>query len=119
MKVLNHHVYEYKKGLRNLVLHTMHSSLKEEALHKLDSNQISYFVQEVTLEKINVFFGADECIDIIKHFNKNKLSDFNPEQDFMLGIMLGYGRLQQCKRYLEREDNMVGAENREVCNSLI
>jgi hypothetical protein len=29
----------------------------------------------------------------------NELSD---EQDFMLGVMLGYGRLVQCDRYLQR-----------------
>jgi len=114
MKVLCHHIYEYKKGLRNLVLHTMQASLKEEALCKLNSNKISYFVQEVTPQKINIFFGAADCIDIIKHFNKSKLSDFSPEQDFILGIMLGYGRLQQCKRYLEREGKLLSVRNREA-----
>ncbi len=106
MKVLNHHIYEYKKGLRNLVLHTIQSSLKKEALSKLDSNRIPYFVQEVTPDKINIFFGAEECIKVVKQFNKSKLSEFTPEQDFILGIMLGYGRLQQCNRYLERARNI-------------
>ena len=111
MKVLHHHIYEYKKGLRNLVLHTMSASLKHEALRKLENNNIAYFVQEITTEKINIFFGAEDCIEVIKHFNKSSLSDFTPEEDFILGTMLGYGRLQQCNRYLERvtisENNMV------------
>ena len=102
MKVLNHHIYEYKKGLRNLVLHTMQASFRDAAVQKLESNGIPYIIQEVTSEKINIFFGAEECIAVIKHFDKKGLNEFTPEQDFILGIMLGYGRLQQCERYLER-----------------
>lgn len=119
MKVLSHHIYEYKKGLRNLVLHTMSSSLKHEALYKLEYNKIAYYVQKVTPEKINIFFGAEDCIDVIKHFNNSSLSDFTPEQDFILGIMLGYGRLQQCHRYLKRTGNQVRGEKKMVCDSLI
>ncbi|MBN2063189.1 MAG: DUF2023 family protein, partial [Sedimentisphaerales bacterium] len=31
---------------------------------------------------------------------KPKLSDFTPEEDYILGIMLGYDRLKQCQRYV-------------------
>ena len=102
MKVLNHHIYEYKKGLRNLVLHTMPSIHRKEVENRLQSNQISYIIQDVTKEKINIFFGADECIAVIEQFGDIKLYDYTPEQDFILGIMLGYSRLQQCNRYLIR-----------------
>jgi hypothetical protein len=113
MKVLSHHIYEYKKGLRNLVLQTMHASLIDAAIYKLDYNNIPYFIQEVTPEKINLFFGDEDCIEVVKHFKK-KLSEFTPEQDFILGIMLGYGRAQQCSRYLERTGKLLSAKTDKI-----
>lgn len=51
MKVLCHHIYEYKKGLRNLVLHTMQAEDLEEAKSKLDRHSIDYFIQQVSSKK--------------------------------------------------------------------
>lgn len=102
MKVLSHHIYEYKKGLRNLVLHTMCSSDIKLAEEKLLRHNIVYFIQHVTPQKINIFFGKEQCVKIIQSFNKESLSDFSDEEDFILGIMLGYDRMQQCDRYIER-----------------
>ncbi len=102
MKVFCHHIYEYKKGLRNLVLHTMAESLKEGAQQKLENNNIDYVIREISPTKINIFFGAPECVAVIRHFGTRKLCDYTPEQDFILGIMLGYCRKIQCDRYLER-----------------
>ena len=94
MKVLCHHIYEYKKGLRNLVLHTMSSAELDLAEEKLRRNNISYFIQYVTSQKINIFFGKHQCVSIIRSFNKQSLSNFTPEEDFILGVMLGYDRIQ-------------------------
>ncbi len=102
MKVLSHHIYEYKKGLRNLVLHTMCSSDIKLAEEKLFRHNIVYFIQHVTPQKINLFFGKEQCVKIIQSFNKESLSDFSDEEDFILGIMLGYDRMQQCDRYIQR-----------------
>ncbi len=101
MKVLVHHIYEYKKGLRNLVLHTMNTDDRELVENKLKSQGIDYHIQLVTKNKINVFFGAKECIAIIKSFGDVKLNQLSPEKDFILGTMLGYDRKQQCSRYLD------------------
>jgi hypothetical protein len=100
MEVLNHHIYEYKKGLRNLVLHTMQSHDVKLAEEKLFRQGIAFFIQEVTSRKVNIFFGKEQCIKIIQSFHKESLSQFTPEEDFILGIMLGYDRMQQCERYL-------------------
>lgn len=102
MKVLCHHIYEYKKGLRNLVLHTMASRDLGKAEEKLQQYRITYFVQYVTPQKVNVFFGKEQCVKIVKSFQRRTLTDFTPEEDFILGIMLGYDRLIQCDRYLVR-----------------
>lgn len=57
-------------------------------------------------EKINVFFGAKDCVDVVKTFVSKKLNELTPEQDFILGIMLGYDRLKQCERYLKLNNNI-------------
>ena len=31
LQILIHHIYEYKKGIRNMVLHTMQSNEKQKA----------------------------------------------------------------------------------------
>jgi hypothetical protein len=102
MKVLCHHIYEYKKGLRNLVLHTMCSSDVKMAEEKLFRHNIAYLIQYVTPQKVNIFFGKEQCVKIIQSFNKESLTEFTHEEDFILGIMLGYDRMQQCERYIIR-----------------
>jgi hypothetical protein len=105
MKVLVHHIYEYKKGLRHLVLHTLDSSLKLQAELKLQQQGIDYIVRYVTSSKINLFFGDAECIQVIDSIGNKMLNEFTPEEDFILGIMLGYDHLQQCVRYLKKKEN--------------
>jgi len=51
-----------------------------------------------------VFFGNRVCIEVLKRFGKRSLADFTAEEDFVLGIMLGYDRLKQCERYLRVVD---------------
>lgn len=55
MKVLAHHIYEYKKGLRSLVLHTLDASYEAEAVRRLERNNISYLIRRVNKRKINIF----------------------------------------------------------------
>ncbi|HOR46077.1 MAG TPA: DUF2023 family protein [Spirochaetota bacterium] len=38
-------------------------------------------------------------MDIIKLFGNKPLNEYSPEEDFILGIMLGYGMIPQCARY--------------------
>jgi hypothetical protein len=106
MKVLTHHIYEYKKGLRHLVLHTLDASLKLQAEMKLQQQGIDYTIRYVTSSKINLFFGDADCIRVVDRIGNKMLSEFTPEEDFMLGTMLGYDRLQQCKRYLRKKENV-------------
>lgn len=100
MQVLAHHIYEYKKGLRHLVLHTLNASFREIAEKRLKQQNIEYIIQTVSSSKINIFFGRRECVDVIRCFGIKKLHEYTPEEDFILGTMLGYDRLQQCQRYL-------------------
>ena len=104
LKVLNHHIYEYRKGVRNLVLYTIPMSLKKWAVSRLERDSISYIVRPVSSRKVNLFFGKKECVEVVASIGNKKLNEFTLEEDFILGIMLGYGRLAQCCRYLRRRD---------------
>ena len=104
MKILIHHIYEYNKGLRSLVLYTMSTTEKAKVKEMLDSRGISYYFSEITSDKTNLFFGDEVCIKIIKSFGGKCLSKYTDEEDFMLGTMLGYDRILQCERYVKRKE---------------
>ncbi len=103
MKVFNHHIYEYCKGLRNLVLHTLYNEDLEQAVRRLENAEIAYMLQPVGESRTNIFFGAKECVEVIRSIGDKSLSDYTAAEDFILGTMLGYDGKQQCERYLERK----------------
>jgi hypothetical protein len=101
MKVFNHHIYEYRKGLRNLILHTVSGKHQRQIEIRLKKLNIAYEIYALGNGNINVFFGAEECVDVIKAIAKPSLTDYTPQEDFILGTMLGYDCLQQCRRYMK------------------
>ena len=101
-KILCHHIYEYHKGLRSLVLHTMNNDERDLVERSLALRNISFCIQRVGDHRMNVFFGNPDCVEIVRGFHSASLSDLTDEEDFMLGIMLGYDRAAQCKRFLRR-----------------
>lgn len=98
--VFLHLLYEYKKGLRDLALYTFSNSLKKFIEMKLNKLEIPYIMQSLDNAKSNVFFGAEACIRVVASFGDKRLNAYTAEEDFILGIMLGYNRTEQCKRYL-------------------
>jgi hypothetical protein len=114
LNVFCSHIYEYKKGVRPLVLTTEKDCYRKTIEERLKKEKIDFLINPITKNKINVFFGAKQCIDIVKTFS-DRLDKLTAEQDFMLGIMLGYEKLAQCSRYLKMKakppsglDNLVG-----------
>lgn len=107
LKVFHHHIYEYKKGIRNLILTTEKATSRMYIEKRLQNENIDYVIQDVNPEKINVYFGAKDCVDVIRTFAEKKLNELTPEEDFMLGIMLGYDRIKQCERYLKLKNNVI------------
>lgn len=101
LRVFHHHIYEYRKGIRNLILTTEKGKYRDYIENRLKNERIDYVIHEIADNKINVYFGEKSCVDVVKTFNP-KLNKLTPEQDFMLGIMLGYDRVKQCDRYLKR-----------------
>jgi hypothetical protein len=103
MQVFGHHVYEYRKGLRNLVLHTINGEELDAAINRLKIAKIDYEIYPVkATDRMNIFFGSKESVNCIRAIGKDDLNAYTPEEDFMLGTMLGYDRRQQCERYLEQ-----------------
>jgi hypothetical protein len=72
---------------------------------KLKTEKIAYYIHRVNGSKINIFFGDDACVNVIEQMKIKLLKELTPEEDFILGIMLGYDRLKQCERYLRRKNN--------------
>lgn len=106
LRVFTHHIYEYKKGLRHLILTTEKAKHREAIERKLQHNEIPYLIHEIQNDKINVYFGDDACIDVVKTFSP-KLNKLTAEQDFILGIMLGYDRVKQCERYMKIKNKQI------------
>jgi hypothetical protein len=102
MTVLTHQMYEIKKGVRNLALLTMSDGKAQKAVERLESRDIRYFVQHFAPGRANVFFGRFECVEVARRLAKRKLNQLTSEEDFILGVLLGYDSSEQCRRYLKR-----------------
>lgn len=103
MKVLMNHIYEYKKGVRRMVLFTFNKKYEQYALTRLQHQNIEYIVKPVGNDRLNLFFGRKECLDAIRLMITRPLNKLTPEEDFILGAMLGYDICAQCERYCERK----------------
>ena len=103
-KVLMNHIYEYKKGVRRMILFTCNRRFEAFATNRLGRQSIDYVVQPAGKENVNVYFGRKECLDAIRLFVTRPLNELSPEEDFILGAMLGYDICAQCERYCERKE---------------
>ena len=102
MSIVDHHIYEFKKGVRGLFLHTVPNRCVAQLKKKLDSQAIPYEIRELSCASSNIFFGEALCLEVVRKFGNKRLDELSVEEDFILGILLGYGRAQQCLRYLSR-----------------
>lgn len=107
MKVFLHQIYECKKGVRSMVLCTLPTICKEQAMQKLEKNNIDYIIRPINDTRFNIFFGEKICLDVVEHFGDKPLNKLSPEEDFMLGAMLGYSINEQCKRFCRRNNGKV------------
>ena len=90
LKVLMNHIYEYKKGVRHMVLFTFNKKYESFAITRLKRQNIEYIIQPVGNDRLNLFFGKRECLDAIRMIVTKPLCQLSPEEDFILGAMLGY-----------------------------
>ena len=111
MKVLMNHIYEYQKGVRRMVLFTFNQKYETFAVKRLQSLHIDYLIQPVGNDRLNLYFGRQECPDAIRLIVTKPLSKLTPEEDFILGAMLGYDICVQCERYCQRKEKCRECKN--------
>ena len=70
------------------------------ALCTIDKTDESFAIQR--LEKSGLEYEK-ECINIVRLICNRPLNLLTPEEDFILGTMLGYDVCQQCERYNHRK----------------
>lgn len=102
MELFKNLIYECKKGMRDLALYTC--SVDDVDMYRgfLEITKTPYHIEELENNKINIFMGNPKCLEILSKFSNNDLSKITPEEDFILGIMLGYSREEQYSRILSR-----------------
>ncbi len=110
-KVLSNYIYEFKKGVRNLVLYTMDVRHKEMACRRLEGAGIDYLMQRVNDRNVNFYFGEPECLNVVRSFLDRPLNKLTPEEDFILGTLLGYDLRKQCSRFCERKGRLAFASS--------
>ena len=103
--VLATYIYEIKKGTKPCALVTLDKKGLEFAIKKIEKANLLYFVQypkgHAQIQKINLFFGEREIIQVLESIITSDLNKLCREHDFMLGILLGYDTKKQCERFLE------------------
>lgn len=102
LKLYMHQIYEFRKGVRHLVLCTMCPTCADIVRARLDAQGIAHLTQVVDDNKVNLYFGDDACLQTVSTFIDKPLARLTPAEDFMLGAMLGYDIRQQCERYCKR-----------------
>ena len=80
LKVFLNHVYEYKKGVRHMVLYTTNKRYQEFAVGRLNKQHIDYCIQPIGCDKINLFFGRRECIEVIQSLASRPLNQLTPRR---------------------------------------
>ncbi len=103
MKLFAHQIYELQKGIRCMALCTIDKNDEAYAVRRLQRSDIEYMLLPVNTQRVNIFFGRKECINIIRMFCNRPLNQLTPEEDFIIGTLLGYDVCQQCNRYCQRK----------------
>ena len=110
LKVLMNHIYELHKGVRHMVLFTCNKKYCEHTIQRLESQGIPYLLQPAGRQNQNIYFGRRECLEAIRLIVTRPLNELTPEEDFILGAMLGYDICAQCERYCKRKQGKCGCD---------
>ncbi len=86
-----------------MVLFTCPKRYEDFALQRLEHMRIPYLIQPAGRQNLNLYFGRKECLDAIRLIVNRPLNELTPEEDFILGAVLGYDICVQCKRFCRRK----------------
>ncbi|GAB3450247.1 DUF2023 family protein [Insolitispirillum peregrinum] len=98
--VLPQYLYEFHKGVRHLFMLTLCPGDAARAQARLEQDSIPCYLHAAGTSKTNLFFGRPACIETVRRIVTKPLCCLTPEEDFILGTLLGYDREQQCLRFL-------------------
>ena len=56
IRIFLNHIYEFKKGIRNMVLYTMSKEHEDFAVRRLTNENISYMIKTISPNKLTLFF---------------------------------------------------------------
>ena len=101
-RIVNHSLYELDKGVRHLFMLTVSWADLPGVIARLAADRVDHYVHRLNDSRVNLFFGRAALVETVRRFVDKPLCELTPEEDFMLGALLGYDREQQCRRYLER-----------------
>ena len=79
IKVFLNHIYEYKKGVRNMVLCTLNKCYEPIAVERLENQKICFIKQEASDRCVNLYFGKSECIETILGYDKSETQKWSIE----------------------------------------
>ena len=88
----------------HMVLFTCNNKYGEQVVSRLESQGIPYLLQPAGRQNQNIYFGRRECLEAIRLIVTRPLNELTPEEDFILGAMLGYDICAQCERYCKRKN---------------
>jgi hypothetical protein len=108
MKVLINQIYEYRKGVRALFMLTASGPEIAQSAARLEREGIDHFLHFVSPTKTNIFFGRKPWVETARRIVTCPLNRLSPEEDFILGTLLGYDGEGQCHRYLTRRSRHDG-----------
>ena len=78
-EIFNQLIYEYQKGMRDLVLYTCGSEYMQALESLFKKHKISYKIRTLDCgKKMNVFFGNPDCLEILEILYDGK----NPQASF-------------------------------------
>jgi hypothetical protein len=109
MMVLSHLIYEIRKGVRKLALITVTMEQHKTVIKRIQKAGIAYSLLQSSKQQVNIVFGSQECLTVIESFGEQNLCRLSAEQDFILGVFLGYDLHQQCQRYLYQKQKRKAA----------
>ena len=105
-----------KMGLNRVTLSTQINgtaniaSYEKIATDRLESQQICYVKQDAGERSVNIYFGRPECIDAIRLLVTRPLNLLTPEEDFILGALLGYDICMQCERFCTKKKQALSSD---------
>jgi len=86
-------------------------------IRRLDAKRIDHYVHPVTATKINLFFGRPAWVETTRSVVTKPLNQLSPQEDFILGTLLGYDKEEQCRRFLAmaKGGRCAGCDGEEDC----